>query len=286
MFEMFKKRNKNEPPRREVTMRICANPFKTKLRRLLFLQFQGHRRCPWIHTSDICSCWTLDARGLLSGRTSTIRTDQGLKATNVNSTSGRQSLTQMHIAAYTTAARKGVEMAADCTVLLDSINWGPERKIYIYTWEETHGKNVRYDKAGIRTCIKFAWRSNRVAYASVVPQPSLELNPWHRRCAIGRLRKIETSRADDSESKRSGGKKLANYAPRVQPESNQLNSINNLKLASWTHNYQMPLRKRSPLFRRGPSSLSLNRRQTALNNKKITKNSHPCLSLIASEHHL
>jgi len=28
----------------------------------------------------------------------------------------------MHIAAYTTAARKGVEMAADCTTLLDSIN--------------------------------------------------------------------------------------------------------------------------------------------------------------------
>jgi len=112
-------------------MRNCANPFKTKLRHLLFLQFQGHRRCPWIHTSDICSCWTLDARGLLSRRTSTIRIDQSLNATNVNNTSGRQSLTQMHIVAYTTAARKGVEMAANCTALLDNINWGLERRILV-----------------------------------------------------------------------------------------------------------------------------------------------------------
>ena len=81
----------------------------------------------------------LDARGLLSGRTSTIRTDQSLKATNVNSTSGRQSLTQMHIAAYTTAARKGVEMAADCKAVLDSINC---TQVHVHFQEETHGKNV------------------------------------------------------------------------------------------------------------------------------------------------
>lgn len=97
--------------------------------------------------------------------------------------------------------------------------------------------------------LALAWRCKTAAYAGVVAQPSLELNLRHARCASGqpagavkkpqrrpaeaangaigpvsraRLRKIETSRLDHSESRKKRGTTLARIHAvlRLFPSSN------------------------------------------------------------------